>query len=326
MSNRLALHVVLLSALAAAGLANPHAAFAQAWPSRAVTMVVPYGPGASNDLFTRALANYLSRKFNQPFVVENRPGAGGFTGSDAVARATPDGYTLLENNNSIVSLAPVMKVKLDMEKDLTPIAMIAQSPNAVVIPSSLPAKTISEFIAYAKANPDKMFYGTTAVGSTQQLHAEQFNLLTGTRIKTVVYKSSADAQVDLAAGRLQVMFVTLASVAGQLQSGELRLLGYTGPGSPPGVPAAPTMEEAGVKGFAGQIWWGLFAPPGMSPDLQKTINEAVNEAIRSPDFVALLQKSGATPNLMTGAQFAGAIKDEVKMLDTMIKAANLKFE
>lgn len=321
MSTRLALPLALLLSAAAIDHAS-----AQAWPTRAVTMVVPYGPGASNDLFTRALAAQLSKKFNQPFVVENRPGAGGFTGSSAVSRAAPDGYMLLENNNSIVSLEPVMKVKLDLEKDLTPIAMLAQSPNAVVIPSSIPARNVTEFAAYAKANPDKTFYGTTALGSTQHLHAEQFNLLAGTTMKPVVYKSSADAQVDLAAGRLQVMFVTLASVLGQIQSGELRLLGYTGPGSPPGVPPGPTMEEAGVKGFSGQIWWGLFAPAGMSAELRTTINAAVNEAIQSPEFIALLQKSGATPVVQSAPQFSDAIRGELRSLQDMIKAANLKFE
>lgn len=298
----------------------------QAWPSRPVTILVPYGPGGSNDLIARALATQLSKKVNQPFVVENRAGAGGFTGSQQVSRAAPDGYTLLLNSNTIVATEPVMKVKFDVTMDLTPVAMLAQSPNTVVINAKVPAKNVAEFIAYAKANPDNTFYGVTALGGTQHTHAEQFNLLTGTKLKPVVYKSSADAQTDLVAGRLKIMFATLASVQGQIQSGDLRLLGYTGPGSPPGVPAAPTMEEAGIKGFEGGIWWGLFGPAGMPSELQATINKAVNEAIQSPEIVALLHKSGATPVTQSAPQFSQAIDREVKALNDMIKALNLKFE
>jgi tripartite-type tricarboxylate transporter receptor subunit TctC len=307
-------------------LATSERAWSQAWPSRAVTVVVPYGPGGSNDLIARALANLLSKKFSQPFVVENRAGAGGFTGSQQVSRATPDGYTLLLNSNTIVATEPVMKVKFDVTKDLTPISMLAQSPNTVVINAGVPAKNVAEFIAYAKANPDNTFYGVTALGGTQHTHAEQFNLLTGTKLKPVVYKSSADAQTDLVAGRLKIMFATLASVAGQIQSGDLRLIGYTGPGSPPGVPAAPTMEEAGIKGFEGGIWWGIFGPAKMPSDLQATINKAVNEAVQSPELVALLHKSGATPVEQSAPQFSQAIDREVTALNDMIKALNLKFE
>lgn len=300
-------------------------AWSQAWPTRPVTIVVPYGPGGSNDLIARALSTALSKRLNQPFVVENRAGAGGFTGSQQVSRAKPDGYTLLLNSNTIVATEPVMKVKFDSARDLTPISMLAQSPNTVVINAQVPAKNVAEFIAYAKANPET-FYGVTALGGTQHTHAEQFNLLTGTKLKPVVYKSSADAQTDLVAGRLKIMFATLASVSGQIQSGDLRLIGYTGPGSPPGVPVAPTMEEAGIKGFEGNIWWGIFGPAGMSSELQTTINKAVNEAVRTPDIVALLHKSGATPVEQSAAQFSQAIEREFKSLTDMIKAMDLKFE
>jgi tripartite-type tricarboxylate transporter receptor subunit TctC len=317
--------LALLTGIAAA--ANLDAAQAQSWPTRPVTLVVPYGPGASNDLFTRALAERLTKQLGQPFIVENRAGAGGFTGTNAVSKAAPDGYTFLEIPNGIAGYKPVMKVNFDPEKDLTPIGLLARSPTAMVVPSSLPVKSVQEFIAYAKANPDKTFYGYTGVGTTQHQHGELFNYRTGLKIKGVNYKSSAEGQTDLVAGRLQLMFVTVASTLGQIQSGQLRLLAYTADNSPADAPKAPTMAEAGVKGMENaQIWWGLFAPPGLPADIQKKMNAAVNEALKDPAFAALMAKSGATPSPVTPEQFGQVVKKEVEDLLEIIKIANIKIE
>ena len=170
-------------------------------------------------------------------MVENRAGAGGFTGSNAVAQSAPDGYTFLEAPNSIASFSLIMKVKLDPLVDLMPVALLARSPIAMVINAALPAKTVQEFIDYARARPDQMFYGHAGIGTTQHQHAEMFKRLTGLKMKNVNYKSSAEAQTDLVAGRLQLMFVTVASTLGQIQSGQLRLLAYTDSNYPPGAPA-----------------------------------------------------------------------------------------
>ena len=262
-------------------------AAAQDWPSRPVTLVVPYAPGASNDTFTRAIGEILSKRFGKPFVVDNRPGAGGFTGANAVARAAPDGATFLEMPNSIVGFKPVMKVELDPLSNLTPVAIFARSPTAMVVPSSLPVKSVQEFIAYAKANPDKTFYGYAGIGTTQQQHGELFNTQTGLKLKGVNYKSSADAQTDLLAGRLQLMFVTVASTLGQIQSGELRLLAYTDKNYPPDSPKAPTLAEEGVKGMEkAQIWWGLFGPAGLPAEIRAKMNAAVNDSLKDPGFVS----------------------------------------
>lgn len=305
----------------------PRAVQAQSptWPARPVTLVVPYGPGASNDTFTRALGQSLSKRLGQPFVVDNRPGAGGFTGVNTVARATGDGYTLVEMPNSIVGFKPVMNVDMDPLKNLTPLGSMASSPTALVVPAALPVKSVAEFIAYAKANPDKTFYGYAGIGTTQHQHMELFNSLTGLKTKGVNYKSSADAQTDLLAGRLQAMIVTVASTLGQIEGGELRLLAYTDNNYPPGTPKAPTMAEVGIKGMEkAQIWWGVFGPPGMAPDLVATINKAINESLADPSVVALFSKSGATAKPGTPEQFVAMIKDEAALVDEFVKTLALK--
>ncbi|CAH1651684.1 Bug family tripartite tricarboxylate transporter substrate binding protein [Chelatococcus asaccharovorans] len=296
------------------------AAFAQAWPSRPVTLVVPYAPGASNDTFTRALGDALSKRFGQPFVVDNRPGAGGVTGVNTVARAAPDGYTLVEMPNSILGFKPIMKVDIDPLKNLTPLGAMASAPTALVVPAALPVNSVDEFIAYARANPDKTFYGYAGIGTTQHQHMELFNKITGLKIKGVNYKSSSDAQTDLLAGRLQAMIVTIASTLGQIEGKELRLLAYTDDNYPPGAPKAPTMAEVGVKGMEkAQIWWGIFGPPGMPADLVATINAAINQSLTDPSVVALLAKSGATPMPGTSEQFVAMIKDEAVLVDEFVK-------
>jgi tripartite-type tricarboxylate transporter receptor subunit TctC len=316
--------------LAAAAALSALVGTAQAqgtWPSRPVTIVVPFGPGASNDTFTRAIAQVLSKKFGQPFVVDNRPGAGGFTGASQVVRAAPDGYTFLELPNSIASFKQVMKVDLDPEKDLVTIATFAKSPSALVVPASLPVKTVAEFVDYAKKNQDKVFYGFTGIGATQHVAASLFLTSTGLKLKGINYKSSAEAQTDLVAGRLQMMFVTVASALGQIEGGQLRLLGYTADTSPPSAPKAPTLAEGGVKGMdAAQVWWALFAPKNLPADIAKKMNDAVNEALKDPTVIDLMAKSGASPTTSTLESAAKDVKTEVGTIAKMIKDGDIKVE
>jgi tripartite-type tricarboxylate transporter receptor subunit TctC len=311
--------------LATAGLAaSTSTAYSQAWPSRPVTMVVPYGPGASNDIFTRALSTILSKRLSQPFVVENRAGAGGFTGSNAVAQSAPDGYTFLEAPSSIASFSRIMKVKLDTLVDLTPVALLARSPNAMVFNAAIPAKTVQEFIDYARDRPDKMFYGHAGIGTTQHQHAEMFKRLTGLKIKNVNYKSSAEAQTDLVAGRLQLMLVTVASTLGQIQSGQLRLLAYTDKNYSAGSPPAPTFAELGMPGMEkAQSWWGIFGPPRLPVEIRDKMNAAINAAIQEPEFVDLLSRSSATPAPGTAAAFVETIKQEIALVEDFIKTVGI---
>lgn len=305
----------------AAALAGPLAGEARAeWPERPVTLVVPYGPGASNDTFTRALADILSKRFDQPFIVENRAGAGGFTGSRSVADSAGDGYTFLEVPNSVVGFAPLMKVDLEPLEDLKPVGLLARAPTAMVVPASLGVNTVAEFIEHAKANPDATFYGAAGIGTTQQQHAELFNQSAGIKLLPVNYKSSADAQTDLMAGRLQVMFVTVASTLGQIESGQLKLLAYSDDNFPEGAPDAPTLAEEGVEGMdIAQIFWSIWAPRDTPDEIVATLNEAINGALEDEAFQELMAKSGATPAPGTPQDLTEVIKDERKLVDDFLQ-------
>lgn len=301
------------------------ATIAQEWPSRSVTMVVPYGPGASNDTFTRAVSDILTRDLGQPFVVDNRAGAGGFTGANSVKNSEPDGYTFLEIPNSVSSLKPVAGLDIDPFEDFVPIGLLARAPTAMVINADVPANTVQEFIDYAKANPNDVFYGFAGKGTTQHQHAELFKKLSGAdSLKGVAYKSSADAQADLVAGRLQVMFVTVASTLGQIQAGQLKLLAYANDNVPESAPKAPTMAEAGIDGFAGaQIFWAVFGPAGLSSDIQSKMNAAINKALAEPSLKELMAKSGAAPSPGPSSLLTEVLEAEDTNLRNFLKDVKL---
>ena len=293
---------------------------AQDWPNRPVTIVVPYGPGASNDTFTRALALVLTKQFGQPFVVSNRPGAGGFIGSDAVAKAAPDGYTFLEMPSSIAGFKPIMKVDLDPLKNLAPIGLMARAPDAMVINAGLPVKTVKEFIEYAKARPDEVFYGMAGIGTSGHQHAEMFNQVTGLKLKGVNYKSAADAMTDIIGGRVHVMFVTTASSRGAVEAGQLRLLAYADSNLPPESLKAPTLAEAGVPNMQqAQTWWAIFGPPGLPADIKRKMNAAIIAAQKDPEFAALIARSGATPAPLSIDETVAVVREEVALVEKLPK-------
>jgi len=312
----------VLKAIAAtlAGSVAPGIARADDWPSRPVTIVVPYGPGASNDTFTRMLASILSKQFGQPFVVSNRPGASGSIGSQAVVKAAPDGYTFLEMPSSIAGFKPILKVDIDPLKDLAPIALMARSPDAMVVNASLPVKTVKEFIDYAKARPNQVFYGMAGIGTTNHQHAEMFNAATGLKLTGVNYKSAADAMNDLIGGRLQVYFATTASTRGAIEAGQLRLLAYTDNNYPPESIKAPTMAEAGVPNMEkAQTWWAIFGPPGLPADIKRKMNTAINAAQKDPEFAAMLAKAGATPAPLSIDDTITVVRDEMALVEKLPK-------
>ena len=307
---------VVAAMLAAAALVG--VAQADEWPSRPVTIVVPYGPGASNDTFTRMLAQVLSKQFGQAFVVVNRPGAGGFIGSQAVSKAPPDGYMFLEMPSSIAGFKPVMKVDLDPLKDLAPIGLMARSPDALVVSASMPVKTVKELIDYARARPEVVFYGMAGIGTSGHQHAEMFNAATGLKLKGVNYKSAADAMNDIIGGRLQLMFVTTASARGAIEAGQLRLLAYADNNYPRESLKAPTLAEAGVPNMEkAQTWWGIFGPPGLPADIKRKMNAAIVAAQKDPDFAAMLAKSGATPAPASIDETVATVRDEVALVEKL---------
>ncbi len=218
-----------------------------------------------------------------------------------------------------------MKVDLDPLEDLTPIGLLARAPTAMVVPADLPVNSVQEFIDYAKENPEDTFYGMAGIGTTQHQHGELFNRMAGLELTGVNYQSSADAQTDLMAGRTQLMFVTVASVLGQIEGGQLKLLAYTDDNYPESAPEAPTMAEAGVDGMEGaQIFWGLYGPPGLPDDIVAKMNEALNEAIQDPSFVELTAGSGATPAPGSPEDFVAVIEEEKEILAEFLENVDLE--
>jgi tripartite-type tricarboxylate transporter receptor subunit TctC len=298
---------------------------AQTWPDRTVTIVVPFGPGASNDIFTRAISQVLSKKLGQPFVVENRPGAGGFTGSYAVKRSPPDGYMFLEA--MVVSLKDTMKVDLDQRTDLETVAVFARSSSSMMVPASLPVKTVAEFVEYAKKSPQPLLYGHTSKGDFAQLNAELFANLTGIKLKPVSYKSAADMGTDLIAGRTQVNFVSIASAVGNVKAGQLRLLAYVAKNESKSAPPAPTFADEGVIGMdKSQLWWVFYAPKGTPREIVRKMNEAINEATKDPSIIDLFDRSGVMATHYTPEESTAIVKRELDSIADIIKATGLTFD
>lgn len=315
-----------LAAIMVAALVTPGIAQDVNWPTKPVTIVVPFNPGASNDAVARALAQQLSEDLGQAFIVENRQGAAGLVGTGHVARAEADGHTLLVTSQGLLNLGRSPASDFDPFNDLTPVAMLGRTATTMVIPSSLPANNVEEFIAWANENEGNAFFGNLGIGSIQHLHAELFNVLAGTKLTPVVYPSAAPVITDLIAGRVHMMFATISSTLPHLESGDLRLLAYSGPYVPEGSPEAPTVAEAGVTDYDSSFWWGMYAPPGLSPELQDHINAAVNTAIESPYFQQMMLNSGAIGVPMLPAEFEELMQSEYEMIDGLIESAGIVFE
>ena len=321
--------LVSLALLAGASVAftDNKAAAQTAWPTRAVTLVVPFAPGASNDTFTRAIATVLSRKFGQPFVVENRPGAAGYTATSQVQRAAPDGYTFLQMPNGIAFLPALDEGRLRSvirhdsaggvraRADCDGRFRHAAGENRAGV-HRLRQEESGHDVFWIHRHRHDAAHPRRTVQPDHGFEDERRQL-----------QGIADAQTDLVAGRLQVMFVTVASVAGQLPGGQLKLLAYAADTSPPSAPRAPLLSEAGVKGMESQqIWWGFFAPKDVPADVLKKMNEGINEALKDPAVIELFAKSGASPVQTSLEQALKEVKDEVTTYARIVKEAGIKFE
>jgi tripartite-type tricarboxylate transporter receptor subunit TctC len=295
----------------------------EAWPARAVRIVVPFTPGGSNDALARPLAERLREQFGQSFVVENRPGAGSAVGVNFVAQSPPDGHTLLVTTSSVTAIAAVQGTDFDAANDLDAVALLARSPLIVVVPRDSPIRTIPDLVRLERERPGSIHYASSGPGSTTHIMQELFNLRAGTRMQHVPYRGTAPALTDLAAGRVQVMFTTIASAAGPLRSGLLRLVAYTAEGRPPGTPDAPTVREQGIDYEAG-IWWGLFGPRGLPPAVRQRLNEATNAALAEPGFARYLAGEGAVPEPRTPEQFATFVREEAAIMREVVRVAGIR--
>jgi tripartite-type tricarboxylate transporter receptor subunit TctC len=285
-----------------------------------VRVIVAFTAGGTTDILARNVGQRLSEKLNQQFVVENKPGAGGNIGTEFVVRSAPDGYTLIVDSVGPIAVNPTLYPKLGYNPltDLVPIVQIAEVPNVLVVNPAVPAKTVEELIAYAKANPGKLNYASTGVGTSAHLAGFVLAKRAGIEATHVPYKG-ADAVRDLVAGRVQFMFATIPSVIQHIHSGGLRAIAVTSVKRSRSLPEVPTVAESGLPGFEAGSWFGFFGPKGMPSEVVATLNRAVNEIIAVPAMEAQLIKEGADPAGGTPQQFAQFVQREYEKWKTVVR-------
>lgn len=304
-------------------------AFAQGYPTKPIRLVVPYPAGGPLDITARAIGQKLSEAWKQPVVVDNRAGAGGNIGADLVAKSAPDGYTLLMGAVATHAINPSLysKIPYDPVKDFTPVALVAQVPNILVVNPAVPAKTVRELIDLAHAKPDYLNFGSGSTGSTGHLAGELFKTVAGVRMVHIPYKGSAPATADLLAGQVQLMFDNLASALPNVKAGRLRALAVTTLARSPFVPELPTIAESGLPGFDLTTWFGLMVPAGTPPEIVAKLNAEVVHALNSKDMRERLEKMGAEPPVNnTPEHFAAFIRSEAAKYAKVVKDSGAKVD
>lgn len=315
----------LVAAAAIAGVSMPLTAFSQAYPNKPIRVITQFASGASGDYLNRLVVTKLSELVGQPVVVENNAGAGGSVAAVAVARATPDGYTLLNASTGAIIVRPALGAKLSYDpiKDLAPITMLGESPSAIMVAPSLPVTTLAEFIEYAKANPGKVFYGTTGVASQSHLAGEQLQQLTGATMVHVPYKAGAQAVLDMASGRLTAVINILTPLVPQAKAGKLKVLAILGKRTDL-MPEVPSVTER-VPGFeTPPSWQGYWAPAGVPQAIMQRLQSEIVKSMNSPDTRAKILETGTEIVAPSSADMATMIRRQTELVARIAKAANIK--
>ncbi len=309
-----------LSMIAAAG------ARAAGYPDHPVRIIVAYPPGGSTDISARLFGQWLGEKLGQQFIVENKPGGGNNIGTELAARAAPDGYTLfLANPANTINATLYKHLKFVFLRDFVPVAGFIRIPNVMEVNPSVPVKTVAEFIAYVKANPDKINVASSGNGTSIHLSGELFKMMTGVKMTHVPYKGSAPMLTDLLAGQVQVTFDNLPSSIGHIKAGALRALAVTTATRSAELPDVPTVAET-VPGYEASAFFGLVAPKGTPPEAIEIINKQVNAALGDPGMQAKLKQLGGTPIPGSPADFGKLLADETAKWEKVVHAANLSIE
>ncbi len=318
---------ILIATLGIVGTLFSSLTMAQAYPNKPIKLVIPFPAGGATDIVGRVVAQQLGVELGQTVVVDNRAGAAGVIGSESVARAAPDGYTILLSTSSTHTIGPILNPKIPYSptKDFTPIMYLAASPQVVVVPLTSPAKTMPELIDYIKKNPGKLNFGSAGTGGIPHLSTERFLAMTDTKMTHVPYKGTALAMPDLMAGRLDLMFDSISVSLPHIRDGKVRALAVTSPKPSSVAPDIPTLSQF-VPGYESLTWFGVFGPAGLPSAIQEKLNQALNKAIQNPALLAQFAKLGFDAAGGTPEEFAKKMAEETVMWQKVIKDGNITIE
>ena len=305
---------VLAATLATTG------ALAQNYPSRPVKIIVPFAAGGPADVYARVLADKLSRTMGQPFVVEDMPGGGSIVGTAAVQNSPPDGYTLLMMSNThTVNESLIKKKPFELMRDFVPVAPVNYSDLVLVVHPSVPAKTLKEFIALAKAKPGELNYASSGPGTPYHMAGELFKAMAGVNIVHIPYKGSSGARTDILGGQVQMMFDAITTMAPNVEAGKVRALGTSGKERSSVLPNVPTISEAGVPGYEATIWLGIMAPKGTPRPVIERLNTEIRKAVNAPDLKADWAKQGAVGMDMSPEEFDKYLRQDIEKWARIVK-------
>ena len=309
---------ILAAAFALPALAQNHAD--KGWPDKPVKIVVPFGPGGPADVYARILGQALTEQLGQQFIIDNKPGAGALIGTEVVAKSAPDGYTLLMMSNTHTTNETLFTHKpYLLMRDLVPVSPVNSSDLVMVVHPSVPARTLQEFIALAKAQPGKLSYASSGPGTPYHMAGELFKAMSGTDILHVPHKSSGEARNDVMGGHVQMMFDAVTTMKGAIDAGEVRALGTTGLQRSAILPNVPTIAEAGVPGYEATIWLGIMAPKGTPPDLVNRLNAEIAKVVATPKIRDAWAEQGAVPMTMTPAAFGEFLEKDIAKWAKIVK-------
>ena len=317
--------IALLMCLAA-GLIAGTAAMAQNFPTRPVTLIVPFPPGGGTDILARPFADALSRKWGQPVVVENKAGAGGSIGTEAAARAAPDGYTLVLGTvgTHAINQSLYSKLPYDGDRDFEAITLVANTPNILVVNPQVEARSVAQLIAYAKENPGKLNYASPGNGTPPHLAAEVFKQMAGVQIMHIPYKGTGPALTDLLGGRVQMMIANAPAVLPYVASGKLIALASTSAKRPSILPDLPTLDESGLKGYEADTWYGLFTAKGTPPEIVRRLNADVVSVLKSAEIQSFFAKQGAEVIADTPEEATAKLRADISKWGKVIADLHLK--
>jgi len=301
-------------------------AIAQSYPARPIRLVVPFGAGGGTDNLARIIEPLVSKALGQPLVIENRPGGGSTIGMDQVAKAAPDGYTLVMTDTSIAVNPSLKPLPYDTINDFAPVSLLATAPVILVAHPSMPAKTLQEFVALAKAKPGELNYASGGIGASTHLGGELLKFVAGIDVKHVPYKGTGPAMNDLIGGHVQVMFSGISSARPHMDAGTLRALAVTGGARNAATPGVPTFAEAGLPDVTASTYWGVLAPKGAPQEIVDRLNVEFAKAVRDPEVVKRIADLGYLPIGGGPSDYAANIKSEIAKWAPVVKAANIKAE